>query len=269
MVQVLAAVPKKKTFMQKLGMGVERGLEAAKPFVEAKMKEQASMAEFERKKEAMQYEYGLKGELEQQKYHEKLMGEERARKAEEENKKAMYSFGEKIKNSNPNNPAYQTIGDIYQSGLPADQTSQMVRALTGVDPFKVQQQQRLQLDSVLKRYNSRLKELDYEINNISFPRSTDKAQADALKQQRAALRAERDQLLDFKALNGFEDEDFEQDFDEEEDIGPEEEEDEEEGPKVLFDPNNKNHKAIAEKLFKQHKDKEKVRAILKKRFKGL
>lgn len=178
--------------------------------------------------------------------------------------KEMISFADKLEMNNPQNPMYKTIADIYRSGMPSEEKSNIVKSLTGIDPFKVQQQQRLQLDSVLKRYTQRIKEIDDEISNVRNPNSTGREEADELKRQRNALRAERDQLLDFKALNGMEDEEdsFEKGFENET-------ENEEERSKVNFDSNNKKHRAVAEKLFKQYKDKEKVRQILRKSFKGV
>jgi hypothetical protein len=176
-------------------------------------------------------------------------------KEQEENKKAMYSFGDKLKKQNPDNPMYQTIGDIYQSGMSADETSHIVRALTGIDPFKMQQQNRLQLDSVLKRYSQRIKEIDDEIKNSRM------GDRQPLIEQKRALQGERDELLGFKAL-----------MDEEEEMEAEEgfeEEDLEEQSKVAFDANNKEHKAKAQQLYKKYKDKEKVRKILSKEFSGL
>lgn len=181
-------------------------------------------------------------------------------------KKAMYSFGDKLQTDNPDNPMYKTIGDVYKSDLPPDQASNIVKAITGVDPFKVQQQLRLQMDSVLNRYSKRLKEIDDQIKGLKFPNSKDKPELLDLKKQRNSLSNERDKLLDFKALNGLGD-------DEEESFEDEEDEDEFEpqktGKKVKFNPNNKEHKAKAEQLYKKFKDKEKVREILSKEFEGL
>jgi pyruvate/2-oxoglutarate dehydrogenase complex dihydrolipoamide acyltransferase (E2) component len=179
-------------------------------------------------------------------------------------KRAMYAFGDKLQTDNPDNPLYKTIGDIYKSDLPPDQASNMVKAITGSDPFKAQQQRRLQMDSILNRYSKRLKEIDDEIKSVRNPNSTGLNEITDLKKQRNALRRERDQILDFKSLNGLED-------DEEESFEDEEDEDEFEpiGAKVTFDPKNKGHKATAEKLYKKYGNKEKVREILRKNFKGL
>jgi hypothetical protein len=181
-------------------------------------------------------------------------------------KKAMYAFGDKLQTDNPDNPLYKTIGDVYKSNLPPDQASNIVKAITGVDPFKAQQQLRLQMDSVLNRYSKRLKEIDDQIKGLKFPNSKDKPELLDLKKQRNSLSNERDKLLDFKALNGLGD-------DEEESFADEEDEDEFEpqktGKKVKFDPNNKEHKAKAQQLYKKFKDKEKVRQMLSKEFEGL
>lgn len=174
---------------------------------------------------------------------------------QEQEKKSMFAFGDKLERDHPDDPLYKTIADIYKSGLPANESSNMVKAITGIDPFKMQQQRRLQLDSVLKRYSQRIKEIDDEIKNA---RINDRA---PLIEQKRALQGERDELLGFRSLmdeeEGFEDtEEFDQ-----EDIY--------QGPKVSFDPNNKGHRAAAEKLYKKYGDKEKVRKVLSKSFKGL
>jgi hypothetical protein len=119
------------------------------------------------------------------------------------------------------------------------------------------------MDSVLNRYSKRLKEIDDQIKGLKFPNSKDKPELLELKKQRDSLSHERDQLLDFKALNGLED-GQEESFEDEED-----DEFEPTGKKVKFNPNNKEHKAKAEQLYKKFKDKEKVREILSKEFEGL
>lgn len=219
----------------------------------------------------LEIEYALKGQNEQlkeeTKYRNKAQEQAAKLAGEQRTQQQLMSFADKLETDNPNSPVHKTIADIYRTELPMDQKSAIVKSLTGVDPFKVQQQQRLQLDSVLKRYNSRLKELDDEIKNVKNPNSTGAAELRDLRTQRMALRNERDQLLDFRALNGMEDdeEDFGNSF--ESSFDDQEEDEIEEGPKIKFDPNNKGHRAAAEKLFKKYKDKEKVRKILSRKFK--
>jgi uncharacterized protein YdcH (DUF465 family) len=206
------------------------------------------------------------GEFAQSYQHEREKSEKL--KGEQKVQKELAGFADRLVESNPNSPVHKTLGEIYKLDIPMDQKTQLAKSLTGMDPFKVEQQKRLQLDSVLKRYNSRLKELDSEITNVKNPNSSGKEETTELRKQRMALRNERDQLLDFRALNGMEDIEESDDFEAEEDEG-EEGLGEEEGPKVTFNSNNPKHKAVAQKLFKQHKDKEKVRKILLKKFKGL
>lgn len=138
-----------------------------------------------------------------------------------------------------------------------------------VDPFKVQQQKRLLMDSVLRSYNQRLKELDDEIKNVRNPNSSGKAEVEELKNQRKTLRAERDKILDYKKTNdlifGEQEESLEE-------VAAEEEEELKELPedqKVQFNPNNRAHRGLAEKLYQKHGNKETVRNLLKKRYKGL
>lgn len=175
----------------------------------------------------------------------KLAGEQKVQKE-------MMSFADRLE---AQDPKFKGVADIYRLDIPLDQKTKIVQSITGTDVYREDQQRRLQFDSTLKRYNSRLKELDSEISNVKNPNSTGKAEADALRKQRIALRNERDQLLDFKALSGYEDD--------------EEAEAEETGRKVKFNPSNKEHRAKAEQLYKKFKDKEKVRQALLKEFKGL
>lgn len=284
MVQRLpAAPPKGPSFSQKLSNAVGAGLEAYSQIQKGQQEEQQYQSENETYKKLtgrdlsknpktreMEIEYALKGQSEQQKEERKYKSkaEEQAAKlrGEEKINKELSSFADRLESNNPNSPVHKTIADIYRTELPMDQKTKLVQSLTGVDPFKVEQQKRLQLDSVLKRYNSRLKELDDEIKNVRNPSSAGREEVDTLRKQRMALRGERDQLLDFRALNGMEDE--EEGF--EDALGEDEEEIEgDEGPSVKFDQSNPKHKAVAAKLYAKYKDKEKVREILKKSFKGL
>jgi len=163
----------------------------------------------------------------------------------------MKEFADQLEHNNPDSPMHRTIADIYRSGLPMDEKSNIIKSLTGVDPFKMQQQNRLQMDSVLRRYNSRIKELRDEIKNSRF------SDREPLKKQLGDLKSERDELLDFRALQGIQEE--------EEEIA----EEEEEASKVKFNPNNKEHQAKAKQLYNKFKDKERVRQELSKEFSGL
>lgn len=263
MVQIIPAAERKLSFSQKLAQGVNRGLEKGFELYGEHQKKQKEEREYQEENEAVKkagidlsgirnqkmrekgFELGLKG---------KSKAEENAAKlaVEEKTQKQLISFSDKLESNNPNSPMHRTVADIYRTDLPMDQKKQLVQSLTGMDPFKMEQQRRLQMDSVLKRYNSRIKELQQSIKDARYNERA------PLQQQLKDLQDERDDLLDFKALNGIEDE---------EDVEMEDKEDE--GPKVKFDPNNKEHKAKADQLYKKYKDKEIVRKKLSKEFKGL
>ena len=283
MVQVLHARPareRRPDFSDVLGGVINAGVQAYSQHQKGKQEQQEFEKENEKYKKLTgrdlsknprirekEVEFALRGEYESQKegIKHKSRAEEQAEKlkGEQKTQKEMASFADRLEASDPK---FKGVAEIYRLDIPLDQKTKIVQSLTGTDIYREDQQKRLQLDSVLKRYNSRLKELDDEIKSVSNPHSTGKEEADALRRQRMALRGERDQLLDFRALNGMEEEggfeDSDQDF-EDEDLK------EEKGPKVAFDSNNKKHRAVAEKLFKKYKDKEKVRKILSKQFKGL
>src|SRR5271154_2720899 len=264
MVQVLPAVPRreKKSFIEKLGPSLPMLLQGGMQFA-GKIHEEKKQRQQEQEENDAAKKLGVDlTDIHDPNTRRQLMVESLKGKQQENDKKSMFSFGEKLKNANPNNPMYQTLGDIYQSGLPANETSQIVRALNGVDPFRVQQQNRLQLDSVLKRYSARIKELDDELKDLKFPNTENREEAAELKRQRSALRSERDQLLDFKALN-FEDE-GEQDF---EDERAQKDEKGELTHKVKFNPKNKDHISKFNQLDKKFKgNREKVNAALAREF---
>ena len=282
MVQIIPENRRPST-AQRLSEGIGRGLEVASQMVQEHQKRKSEEQQYQQENETykqitgrnlsknskireMEIEYALKGQHEFQKEDRKFKSksEEQAEKlrGEQKTQKEMMSFADRLE---AKDPKFKGVADIYRLDIPLDQKTKIVQSLTGTDVYREDQQKRLQLDSVLKRYNSRLKELDDEIKNVRNPNSTGATEVNDLRKQRMALRNERDQLLDFRALNGMEDEGFE----DEEEFEPEEEDEEEEGPKVKFDPNNKKHKAVAEQLYKKHKNKEKVRKILSKKFKGL
>jgi hypothetical protein len=203
----------------------------------------------------MEIEYALRGDLEALKGNAKFKTkrEEEVRKliGEERTQNELLNFADKINQRYPNSPLHNTVADLYRTDLPLEEKTKLVNSLIGIDPFKRDQQERLRMDSVLRRYNSRIKELQDSIKNTRYN------EREPLQQKLKDLQDERDDLLDFKALNSYEDA-------AEEDAGEEDED-----PKVMFNPKNKNHRAKAEALFKKLKDKEKVRKALSREFGGL
>lgn len=166
-------------------------------------------------------------------------------------KNEMMVFADQIESNNPNSASHKTISDIYRLDIPAKDKSEMVKSIMGVDPFKVEQQNRLRLDSVLKRYTNKLKEMDTEIKNIRYPATKDKEKYNELLEKRKKLVEEKDELLGFEALNI-----------------PNSEENLQE-QLIEFDSNNKEHQAIAKILFEKLKDKDLVRQELRKKFTGI
>ena len=197
-------------------------------------------------------------------------------------------FADKLEASNPSNPLYKGLAQVYRSDLPSEEKTNIANKLIGLDPYKLQQQQRLKMDSIYKRYNNRIKEVredlksasDFAVDEMGKIDKTKPSPRRELEKQLRALQDERDQLLNFASL---------QDIYLDQDESPKEfgeveakVEDEEEG-KPEFNPENPEHKAKAEQLYKKikadaeklggyispEKIKEKVSKELKKEFIGL
>jgi len=158
----------------------------------------------------------------------------------------MYKIGEKIKIQNPGSSLHEALSDIYMSKMPLDQKEKVIKALSTSMPYKFEQQQRLMKDSILKRYNSRIKEAETSIKNARYFKDKDKH-----KKTRDDLVKERDELLDFASLRDLEE-------DSEEEIGA--------SGKTVFNPENANHKEEAQALYNKYKDKKKVQKELSKKY---
>jgi hypothetical protein len=224
--------------------------------LQGKNKEQER--QFEQKKQLQENQLNGR-EREQERKLEGKNLEKKDKQAEgRETQRQLTNFADSLESRDPK---FKAVADIYRLDIPIDQKTKIVQSITGTDLYREDQQKRLKLDSILKRYDYRIKEIDDEIRNVINPNSSGRPEADELRKQRMALRNERDQLLDYKVLNGMEDN--EEDFDEEG------KDNKGEGPTVMFDASNPKHKAVAEKLYKKYGDKEKVRTILRKNFKGL
>lgn len=276
-IQIIQRQPRQPTFGEQFGKNFGEG--AGKAFSEALTNRQ-NEKEYQKENETYknltgrdlsrnpkirekEVEYALKGQNESQKENLKFqnkskeMGDKLA--GEQKVHKELVSFADRLEASNPK---FKGVADIYRLDIPLDQKTKIVQSITGTDIYREDQQRRLQMDSTLKRYNSRIKEIDDEIKNVRNPSSTGREEANELRRQRMALRTERDQLLDFRSLNGM-DENFEDDEEKVDEIRG----GEVEGPTVKFDSSNQKHRAVAKKLYEKYKDKEKVRQILSKDFK--
>jgi hypothetical protein len=216
----------------RFGAGLAKGLRENKP-VEAFF-------------EAMQQKNKKKEELAKE---EKIQGE-------------LTSFADKLRKNNPNSPIHQSIADIYESDLPFDKKSQVIKDLTGVDPFKSSQQKRLKVDQMMKFYNFRIKELQESMKTARFDEKK------ILQDDLRSLQKERNSLIG----NAVQDDDLYDMFLAEDDSSDEPEmtespEPERRSKKAKFDPKNKEHVAKFNQLDKKLKgDKKKVNAALSKEF---
>lgn len=264
MVQIIEE-NKKPSFAQKLNVGVGRGLEMGQQLIQQHKEKKDIQTENEAAKKLGVDLSGIKDpKMRQKAYEQALQGKLPSQiEAKEQSLKPKYKdFADKIEADNPGSPIHKMVADIYRSDLPTDDKSNLVKSITGLDPFKMDQQRRLQNDQYIKLYGQKIKEIDNELKTAKTYSKVkgEPSEADILKQQKKALQAERDQILNYQIMNG--------ELSEEE--IPEEEEDiEEEEEKPKFDPSNKQHKAKAEQLYKTLKDKEKVREALSKEFSGL
>lgn len=177
----------------------------------------------------------------------------------ENEKKELKSFADKLEENYPDSPMHKTIADLYRSNLPMDQKSQIVKGLTGIDPFKMQQQERLNKEANRKQYNQRIKEAQWESEHGSSIEERKRAAQFVRK-----LQTERDYLL------GFEDEDEFYEG-EEEVVFPKQQQGKQAkkpgAKRAKFDPKNPEHIARRDAILKKTKgDRKKAGIVLSKEF---
>ena len=96
-----------------------------------------------------------------------------------------------IEAMDPKNPMYKMAAGIYRTDLPMKDKHEMVKNLGGSTLYKSAQQDRLDKDSVTRRYNQKIKELDTQIKG-----SIGNEQV-RLKIERDALTNVRDEMVGF------------------------------------------------------------------------
>lgn len=295
---MIQVIERPRTFGEKIGRGLGEGLGqgALKSFADAS--EKKAIAEKLKRENVAAKKYGIDLEgIEDPKMREKAMelALQGKTKSQLEAKEADLlskhkDFADKLEASNPNNPLYKGLAQVYRSDLPSEEKTNIANKLIGLDPYKLQQQQRLRMDSIYKRYNNRIKEVredlktakNFAVDEMGKIDKTKPSPRRELEKQLRALQDERDQLLEFAS---FQDIYLDQDKGDEgsEDFGEIEAEDEGEEKKPTFNPDNPEHKAKAEQLYKKikaaaekhggyispEKAKEKVTQELKKEFIGL
>lgn len=144
---------------------------------------------------------------------------------------------------NPNDPAARREAAILKSNIPIDQKINLIKGTRNLPQDRTQQQTRLNLDSILKRYSARLKEIREERKNT---RSSKKDKIKELDDLERELVKERDDLLGFQALQKSQDEEQE---------------------KISFDRDNPEHMAIFDEFDEQFKgDEDKVTEALEEIF---
>jgi len=101
-----------------------------------------------------------------------------------------------MEKSNPDSALHHIMANVYRSNIPVDQKVQLAKNLMSLDPYKIEQQQRLREDSTLKNFNSLIKEINDEIKNPLI----DSDREALLTKRRDRLQEERNELLKFKSL---------------------------------------------------------------------
>ena len=157
--------------------------------------------------------------------------------AAKQSKNEQTRLANEIERSNPGSSLHSTIANIYRSDLSLDEKERMIKNISQSVAYKAEQQERLRLDSTLKRYNSRIKEIDASIKTARYEQRLE------LEKQKRALQDERDLLLNFETL------------------------DTREEKKEKFDFSNEKHKSRRDAALKEAKgDRKKAQEILEKEF---
>lgn len=159
----------------------------------------------------------------------------------------MVKIADQIETQFPGSGPHKMIADVYRSNIPVDQKEKLIKGISTTTPFKFEQQARLKQDSIIRNYNSLIKEVDTELNNIIG--SGDPDRIDFLNKRKVRLQKERDSVLGFEALRE-----------------PEEEINEQTG-KPIFDRNVPKHKKRFNELDKKFKgNQKKINAAMAKEF---
>lgn len=181
--------------------------------------------------------------------------------AQKKQQQQLSEYFTNLQEQHPNDEKYQLFADVFKSPLPMDQKMQFLKNLSGMgDPYRSGQQERLQTDSVLRKYGSRIKEIDTALKGGTYSSYGEKEELQELKK---ALQQERDQLLNFSALGGDqEDSDSFEEDQEDQVIAPKKTQ-----KKAKFDYSNPKHKARAELVLKKTRgDKKKAAQVLAREF---
>jgi len=164
---------------------------------------------------------------------------QQAQQKEARAQQAFNQIADRIEMENPDSSHYKQLAEIYRSNLPVAEKERVIKAITTGFPYRAEQQSRLNYDSTLKRYNSRIREEENRKKSTA-----DYKERKQIDRRIKLLQEERDKLLNFAALQ--QDEEIE---------------------KQKFDKNNPSHMEIFNSLNQEFNgDKVKINQALNKRF---
>ena len=125
----------------------------------------------------------------------RILQEKRNRQIQKQNQGEYDKIATSLEQNNEGSTLHKNIADIIRSNLPDQMKEKLIKEISGAIPFKVQTADRLNTDSILKRHNDRIKELERE-EEAAFLH-----ERGPIKKALKAARRERDKILDFKAIN--------------------------------------------------------------------
>jgi len=158
---------------------------------------------------------------------------------ESNTQKEMKNVADTIEANNPNSASHKILANIFRSDMPTAQKEKIGKLINDTSAFKVEQSQRLANDSIIKNYNSLIKELNEDKKNMTGTNKIERKKK--IDKRIAYLKDQRDRL--FKFNSNLPDED-----------------------KISFDPNNPEHVNEAKALQAQGKTKSEIKTILEEKY---
>jgi len=144
-----------------------------------------------------------------------------------------------IEVNNPNSASHKILATVLRSDMSTDQKEKIGKLIQDTNPFKIEQSQRLANDSIIKNYNSLIKELNEDKKNMTGSNRLERKKK--IDKRIEYLKNQRDRLFKFNSNL------------------PNEE-------KQSFDPNNPEHVNEAKALQSQGKTKAEIKKILEEKY---
>lgn len=191
--------------------------------------------------------------------------------AERNQQKASSDYFKKLAEENPDDKSYQLLSKIYGSPLPSEQKANFAKNILGNvhDPYRQEQQRRLERDSLSRGYSQKIKEIDAMISNPSALNELSDEDRAQLKPMRQALIDERDSIMGIDGSRFMQEapEEEEEDLFDVDEIMSTPKKKAAAKAKVKFDMTNPQHKARAAEILKKAQgDKRKASLVLAKEF---